>query len=36
MWNNMKRTNLRIIGIQEGEFQANAIEQIFNMIIEEN
>ena len=32
----MKRPNLRIIGIEEGEVQLKIIENIFNKIIEEN
>ena len=37
IWDTMKRTNLRIIGIEEGEeIQLKGTENIFNKIIEEN
>jgi hypothetical protein len=37
IWNTMKRTNIRIIGIDKGEeYQLNGTENIFNKIIEEN
>ena len=37
IWNTMKRSNLRIIGIDKGEeYQLNGTENIFNKIIEEN
>ena len=36
MWDTMKRPNLCIIVIEEGEFQDNGIDQIFNRIVEEN
>ena len=32
----MKRPNLRIISIEEGEVQLKSIENIFNKILEEN
>ena len=36
IWNTMKRSNLRIIGIEEGEVQLKSTENIFNKVIEEN
>ncbi|KAL6084859.1 hypothetical protein STEG23_002844 [Scotinomys teguina] len=37
IWDTMKRPNLRIIGIEEGEeYQLKGTENIFNKIIEEN
>ena len=36
IWDTMKRPNLRIIGIKEGEVQLKSTENIFNKIIEEN
>ena len=37
MWDNIRRPNLQIIGIDEGEeFQLNGLDQIFNKITEEN
>ena len=37
VWDTMKRPNLRIIGIEEGEqVQLKSTENIFNKIIEEN
>ncbi|KAL6081673.1 hypothetical protein STEG23_005580 [Scotinomys teguina] len=36
IWDTMKRPNLRIIGIEEGEYQLKCTENIFNKIIEEN
>ncbi|MFU1867910.1 RBD-like domain-containing protein [Enterococcus faecium] len=37
IWDNVKRPNLRIIGIEEGEeIQLKGTENIFNKIIEEN
>ena len=36
MWDNIRRPNLQIIGIEEGEeSQVNGLDQIFNKIIEE-
>ena len=32
----MKRPNLKIIGMDEGDFQLKGPEDIFNIIIEEN
>ncbi|KAL6088433.1 hypothetical protein STEG23_022858 [Scotinomys teguina] len=37
IWDTMKRPNLRIMGIEEGEeYQLKGTENIFNKIIEEN
>ena len=37
MWDNIRRPNLQIIGIEEGEeSQVYGLDQIFNKIIEEN
>ncbi|KAL6052546.1 hypothetical protein STEG23_025296 [Scotinomys teguina] len=37
IWDTMKRSNIRIIGIEEGEeYQLKGTENIFNKIIEEN
>ncbi|KAL6041447.1 hypothetical protein STEG23_023562 [Scotinomys teguina] len=37
IWDTMKRPNIRIIGIEEGEeYQLKGMENIFNKIIEEN
>ena len=36
IWDNIKRPNLRIIGIEEGEVQLKSTENIFNKIIEES
>ena len=36
IWDNMKRPNLRIIGVEEGELQVKGPENIFNKMIEEN
>lgn len=37
IWDKMKRTNLRIIGIKEGEeTQVKGTENIFNKIVEKN
>ena len=37
MWDKIKKTNLRIIGVEEGEeLQIKGTENIFNKIIEEN
>ena len=37
IWDNVKRPNIRIIGIEEGEeTQLKGAENIFNKIIEEN
>ena len=37
IWNTMKRSNLRIIGIEEGnDSQIKGPENTFNKIIEEN
>ena len=37
IWDTMKRPNLRIIGVEEGEdLQLKGPENIFNKIIEEN
>ncbi|KAL6088973.1 hypothetical protein STEG23_021130 [Scotinomys teguina] len=36
IWDTMKRSNIRIIGIEEGEYQLKGMENIFNKIIEEN
>ncbi|KAL6030409.1 hypothetical protein STEG23_017097 [Scotinomys teguina] len=36
IWDSMKSPNLRIIGIEEGEYQLKDMENIFNNIIKEN
>ena len=36
LWDNMKRTNIRIIGVPEGEEREKGPEKIFEEIIVEN
>ena len=36
IWDTMKRPNLRMIGIEEGDVQLKGTENLFNKIIEEN
>ena len=36
MWDTMKRPNLHIIDVEEGESQDNGMNQILNRIIQEN
>ena len=36
IWDTVKRPNLKIIGVEEGELQLKGPENIFNKIIEEN
>lgn len=37
MWDTIKnKNNLQIIGIDDGEYQINSIDQVFNKIIQEN
>ena len=36
LWDNMKRTNVRVIGVPEGEEREKETEKIFQEIIAEN
>ena len=36
LWDNVKRTNIRIIGVPEGEEREKETEEIFQEIIAEN
>ena len=36
MWDNMKRNNIRIIGIPEGEEEEQGIENLFEKVMMEN
>ena len=36
LWDNVKRTNIRIIGVPEGEEREKGTEKIFQEIIAEN
>ena len=36
LWDNFKRSNIRIIGIPEGEEQEQKIENLFEKIMKEN
>ena len=36
MWDNVKRTNIHIIGVREGEAREKGTEKIFKKIIAEN
>ena len=36
LWDNLKRSNIRIIGVPEGEEQWQEIENLFEQILKEN
>ena len=36
LWSNLKHSNIRIIGVQEGEEQQQEIENLFEQIMKEN
>ena len=36
LWNNLKHSNIRIIGVPEGEEQQKEIENLFEQIMKEN
>ena len=36
LWDNLKRSNIRIIGVPEGEEQQQEIESLFGQIMKEN
>ena len=36
LWDNLKRSNIRIIGVPEGEEQEQEIENLFEQIMKEN